>query len=312
MLVATRDPMEHPGPHDASSFRRDDGLRPGGAVPRVARFMTVLQLAGTLLGIPVGLASAYSIYRANFSVDTTCQTLRANIISMVDKKIDATARRMLVRHDVETFEKTCGGVDPDAEAAFKTLLAADKAPAAAAAPRAEAAQPKAVTHKVELRPSLPAKQSPAVATAATAAAAPAPRDSAVSDARWLEAVRGALVTHAPERASVPEAAAATAPAPLRPMPPGIQEPLLASRAPAPVTPAMQPVPMTVPAPVLPPATAVATVPAQRPDTDHPVPPAPIPDVASMPGGVAATPERPGASRFGWVSQIPLIGSVLAR
>ena len=125
MLVATRDPMPSPGVHDGAS-------RPphGQKASHTTRLVAAMQIAGSVLAIPVGLGSAYSIYRANFSVDTTCQTLRANIISMIDKKIDATARRMLVRHDVETFEKTCGGVDPDAEAAFKTLLAADKEPPA--------------------------------------------------------------------------------------------------------------------------------------------------------------------------------------
>ena len=130
MLVATRDPLPAPGAHDGSS-------RPP-HVPvhsRSSRIMTAMQIAGSVLAIPVGLASAYSVYRANFSTDTTCQTLRANIISMLDRKLDPTTQRMLVRHDVETFEKTCGGVDPDAEAAFRTLLAIGKgAPANVAAP----------------------------------------------------------------------------------------------------------------------------------------------------------------------------------
>src|SRR5579875_2700589 len=116
MLVATRDPMHSPGTHDGN---------PRPTASRATRLVAAMQIAGSVLAIPVGLGSAYSIYRTNFSVDTTCQALRANIISMIDKKIDATTRRMLVRHDVETFEKTCGGVDPDAEAAFKALVAAD-------------------------------------------------------------------------------------------------------------------------------------------------------------------------------------------
>ena len=94
----------------------------------------MLQVVGSLLAIPVGLASGYSIYRANFSVETTCQSLRANIVSMIDKSVDAGTRRMLVRRDVETFEQTCGTVDPDATAAFKALLAADKPAAAGCAP----------------------------------------------------------------------------------------------------------------------------------------------------------------------------------
>ena len=164
MLVATRDPMPSPGAHD-------DRPRPPHMpmASRGTRFVAAMQIAGSVLAIPVGLASAYSVYRANFSVDTTCQTLRANIIAMIDKKLDATARRMLVRHDVETFERTCGGVDPDAEAAFKTLLAADRGePVRVVAPvkhiepprivpKAAKAEPAHEEHKLELRAAVPAE-----------------------------------------------------------------------------------------------------------------------------------------------------------
>ena len=99
---------------------------PGAAAPKLARMLSTLQIAGTLLAVPVGLGSAYSMYRANFSAEATCQSLRANIVAMLDRSVDANARHMLVRRDVETFERSCGAVDPDATAAFKTLLAADK------------------------------------------------------------------------------------------------------------------------------------------------------------------------------------------
>src|ERR1039458_753314 len=126
MLVARRDPF-HPGAHDAATSQGADVS--GRGAPRLARTVSMLQVVGSLLAIPVGLASGYSIYRANFSVDTTCQGLRANIVSMIDKSVDAGTRRMLVRRDIETFEHTCGAIDPDATAAFKALLAADKAAA---------------------------------------------------------------------------------------------------------------------------------------------------------------------------------------
>jgi len=132
MLVATRDPMHSPGTHD-------DAPRPRPTASHATRFVAAMQIFGSVMAIPVGLGTAYSLYRTNFSVDTTCQALRANIISMIDKKIDATARRMLVRHDVETFENTCGAVDPDAASAFKTLLAAEPPARPVAAPvKAEA------------------------------------------------------------------------------------------------------------------------------------------------------------------------------
>ena len=128
MLVARRDPF-HPGAHDAP-FAQDAA----GGTPRLARTVGMLQVIGSLLAIPVGLGSAYSIYRANFSVETTCQSLRADIISMIDKRVDAGTRRILARHDVEKFEQSCGAIDPDATAAFKTLLANDKPATVAAAP----------------------------------------------------------------------------------------------------------------------------------------------------------------------------------
>src|SRR5665811_148238 len=105
MLVARRDPF-HPGAHDASSSHGADVA--GGGAPRLARTVSMLQVVGSLLAIPVGLASGYSIYHANFSDETTCQGLRANIVSMIDKSVDAGTRRMLVSRDVERFEQTCG------------------------------------------------------------------------------------------------------------------------------------------------------------------------------------------------------------
>ena len=113
-------------------------------------------MLGSLLAMPVGLGSAYSMYRANFSVEATCKSLRANIVSMLDKNVDAGTRHMLVRRDVEAFEHTCGTVDPDATTAFKALLAADKAPrrrdrGRSGAARAEA-QPKPAVRKTEPRP----------------------------------------------------------------------------------------------------------------------------------------------------------------
>ncbi len=156
MLVARRDPF-HPGAHDAP-FAQDAAAS---GTPRLARTVSMLQVVGSLLAIPVGLASAYSIYRANFSVETTCQSLRGDIISMIGKSVDAATRRMLVHRDVEKFEQNCGAIDPDATAAFKALLAADKpavpaSPAVAAAP-VPAAPAKDVVRKAEPRPQMAAK-----------------------------------------------------------------------------------------------------------------------------------------------------------
>jgi hypothetical protein len=92
-----------------------------------------------LVGIPLALAGGYSTYHANFSPEAKCQSLRASIVSMLDKKTDATTLRLLVQRDVVTFERECGAFDADAAAAFKTLLASEKTPAVAhrAAPPAK-------------------------------------------------------------------------------------------------------------------------------------------------------------------------------
>jgi hypothetical protein len=324
MLVATRDPMPAPGSHDGAS-------RPPhvGKASHTTRLVAAMQIAGSVLAIPVGLGSAYSLYRANFSVDTTCQTLRANIVSMIDKKIDATARRMLVRHDVETFEKTCGGVDPDAEAAFKALLASEAAPPATVAHRVVApvraeAPAKAETKaepKVEFKaeaakdvrkaepklepraaaPKIVAKE-PAHETVKEAerepakAAAPAAEHDPASDARWLDAVRGALVAHAPDKA-VPETASADVAA-IRGAPP---HPL--ALPPPPVAAAPAAAAPVAAAPALPPPTQVsdptAVAAAPPADPDRLVPPATIPD-------------QSGPKPTGWLSHVPFVGQVLAK
>jgi hypothetical protein len=295
MLVARRDPF-HPGAHDAA-YSQDAA---GGGAPRFARTVSMLQVVGSLLAIPVGLASAYSIYRANFSAETTCQALRANIVSMIDKSVDASTRHMLVRHDVEKFEQSCGAIDPDATAAFKTLLAGDKAAAPVA--RHVEVPPKEPVRKAEPHPpavaKLPAAASPSVAVMA------APRDPAVSDAQWVDAVRQALLTHRPERPAVAKAPVASEA--IQSQWPGQREAALppslpAAAAPSPVIP---PAAAAV-APALPPAASVAAPAVLRADPEHPVPPAAIPD----PEEAAAKPE-PHQSRIGrWIARVPLLGPV---
>src|SRR6185312_12388818 len=149
-LIARREPVFDAGAHDHTHDSGVAGIGPLKAASRVTRLMTGAQMLSTLLAVPLGLASGYSIYRANFSPDTTCQNLRAGIIAMLDKNVDAATRHMLVRRDVETFEQSCGAVDPDATSAFKRLLAADKAkPAVAVAPSVEA-KPKGVEVKPKM------------------------------------------------------------------------------------------------------------------------------------------------------------------
>jgi len=314
MLVATRDPMHSPGTHD-------DAPRPRPTASHATRFVAAMQIFGSVMAIPVGLGTAYSLYRTNFSVDTTCQALRANIISMIDKKIDATARRMLVRHDVETFENTCGAVDPDAASAFKTLLAAEPparpvaAPVKAEAtkrvaepPKAEArAEPKDV-RKPDLRAAVPAEpvkerkeavrepvketpkeiaKEPVKEVAKAATEAPAQQ----SDARWLDAVRGALVAHEAKAATADAAIDASATRGAPPHPLALPPPPIAA-VPVATAPALPP-----PTQVADPARAEAS--AMRSDPDRPVPPGSIPD-------------ENAPKPTGWVSHVPFVGQVLAK
>ena len=65
---------------------------PGSRAPRAVRFVTVIQMVGSLLAVPVGIGSAYTFYRANFSPETTCQSLRSGIIAMLDKGVDASTQ----------------------------------------------------------------------------------------------------------------------------------------------------------------------------------------------------------------------------
>jgi hypothetical protein len=346
MLVARRDPPFHVDAMDAAPL--NPNVYPPPRASRVARLVTAMQMIGSLLAVPVGIASAYSFYRANFAPETTCQNLRSGIIALLDKSVDASTRRMLVRRDVEEFEKTCAAVDPDATAAFKSLLAAEKSAAApvaapAVAPpkvqRTETTPPKEAVRKPEPRPQVTAKPpaanstavSPAPVATAPVASEPAKRDAAVSDTQWLEAVRQALVTNKPKPLTSPGkqldlrptegAKPQPIPAPVvRPvpqentLPPSAARPVLQETAspPAPVPSAGVPAaasPTTAPA--LPPPIAVAPPSVRQVDTDHPVPPEAIPDPIPPANAGDNRSEDQGRSRAGkWISNIPLLGPVI--
>jgi hypothetical protein len=266
--------------------------------------MTALQMVGSLLAIPVGLASGYSIYHANFSAEARCQGLRASIISMLDKSADVSTLRMLVRRDVAAFEGSCGAVDPDAVAAFKTLLAAGKT----ATPARAVAPAKQVAHEPVRQLNAAANLVPAKAAPAVAEAKPVRRDTATSDANWVASVREALI-HSPaaraEAAEVP--AAMSAPTAVRPVAPPIRA---ARETPAPAL----SLPPPASAPALPPAASVAVAPAPAQASDHPVPPASIPDTAPLPNSADAAPAaKPAGSGIrGLIADIPLLGRVVGQ
>jgi len=322
MLVARREPPFHADPYNPGPG--NPNVYPATRASKLARFVTVIQMVGSLLAVPIGIASAYSFYRANFSPETTCQNLRSGIVAMLDKSVDAATRRILVRRDVEAFEKTCGSVDPDATAAFKTLLNGEKAShtaAVAAAPATPKVQrvdalPKEPLRRAEPRTQAAAKQP--VANAATVEAEPAHHDPVVTDTQWLDAVRQALVTQKqkirdPQLAKPP----ATAEPAARSMP---HEAALPAPTAAPSTPVVAPAAPSAPvvatappaAPALPAPISIASPPPpQQADADHPVPPGAIPDQLPPAEAEAAKPDEKGHSRVRkWISEIPLLGSVV--
>src|SRR3974390_1453572 len=255
---------------------------------RLSSWVNVFQLVGALLAVPVALGSAYSLYRANFSPEPTCQSLRAGIISMLDKNVDASTRRALVRRDVEAFEQTCGAVDPDATKVFKALLAGDKEWPAGPAPvvtetKAERTEalPTETVRKAEPRQQ-PTKQPRA-----------ARREQTVSDTQWLDAVRQAMATRNSETAAERSKMIEAAPM-LRPAQPIVivPAPALTAAAPAPLSPS------TTPAP--------SVAPRLQADADHPVPPRAIPDPAEA---KTTAHEEPRSWLRGFVSRGPPLGLV---
>ena len=320
MLVARRDPPFHGDARDIAPVNLE--ANPRSKPPRVVRFVSVIQMIGSLLAVPVGIGSAYTFYRANFSPETTCQSLRSGIIAMLDKGVDASTRRILVRRDVESFEKTCAAVDPEATAAFKALLAAEKSPPPAAVPAAAKTQPndatpKELVHKVEPRPQGTPKQ--ATANVQASAAQNARRESVVSDTQWLDAVRQALVTHQPEARPVENSKSRPMPQPSARPAQRDAEPSAPAPAAPPNTPASVPPATATPAPsvapTLPPPVDIAPAPAQQnaaqsKDPDHPVPPGSIPSSETLATTETKTDES-GRSRLGkWISTIPLLGNVV--
>jgi hypothetical protein len=280
MLVARRDPPLHSEAYDGAH-----GHRP----PQISRFIHGLQVIGSLLAIPVGLASAYSVYHTNFTVEARCASLRANIVSMLDKSADAATLRMLVRRDAATFEQTCGAVDPDAVRAFKTLPAVAPAKQAAREPVRQAESVKQVAAP---KPAAP----PAAEEIKPVEAKRVQGDAETTDAKWIASVREAL-THAPAAQEETMAAPVATPAP-----PAMQPPLQQTPQPRVVHEAPAAPPMPLAAPVLPAPVAIAPAPA--PAADHPVPPGSIPYIQPAAKPAETT---PGHS---WIAKIPLLNRVV--
>jgi hypothetical protein len=408
-LTARREPtfgeaVPHGTPRDpfpgSTPTLSDPHLHPAPKRSRVSRAISTVQIVGSLLGVPLGLASGYTMYRANFAADTACQQLRSNIVLMLDKNVDAATRRMLVRRDIEAFERSCESVDPDAHAAFKQLLDTEPKTAAAAAaaktavktslaapvtvarktegkteakteakpeikpaakpelkpeikveakaeikpetksepkteirvirienkpdakpdvkpePRLEArSEPKAETKaepkaEPKVQPVAEAKAEPKIEPKvetkieqkpeAVAAAETTQHEAAMSDTRWLESVRQALVSNPPEKTGT-AVAATSKEATVKPLRP---EGVPVNRAAEPVLPSSWTPPPPLPQPV-----NVVSPRASGLDGDRPVPPGLVPTVAPVQNAPAPD-ERSRLGKF--IAEIPLVGSVYRR
>ena len=135
-----------------------------GLLAKLGRVVTVMQAIGAVLAVPFGMTGAYSVYSNNLSTEATCKGLRGSIVAAIDKNVDLDTRRRLIRRDVEAFEQSCAGFDPDAVEAFRIVLTKDggetvaapamppaggrgRRAAAGAAPRLAAARPAAARRR---------------------------------------------------------------------------------------------------------------------------------------------------------------------
>ena len=158
MLTARRDDHPHAAPFAPSPPRS-----------LVFRFAGGMQLVGSIIGVPLALIGGYSTYHTTFSPEAKCQSLRGSIVSMLDRQADATTLRMLVQRDVASFQRDCGEVDPDAVAAFKNLMTAERTQSAR---RVERHKNETVVAKTDAAAKAPAKVEAAKPDVAKAEAAP--------------------------------------------------------------------------------------------------------------------------------------------
>ena len=82
----------------------------------------VVQIGAAALGIPAAAAGTYSAYQTYFTNVATCTSLRASILSTMEKKIPPDAKRTLLRKDVNEFENKCAETDPDGRTLFHHML----------------------------------------------------------------------------------------------------------------------------------------------------------------------------------------------
>jgi len=123
------------------------------------RFVTTLQFLGAALGIPAAAAGSYTAYQNYFSSDATCQRLRTNIVTIMERRVSAETKRTLLRKDVAEFDKTCGDGDPDARTVFQAALQENE-PRAAKPPSGPAARTSAPGPPMSMESPAPPQRRP--------------------------------------------------------------------------------------------------------------------------------------------------------
>jgi hypothetical protein len=81
-----------------------------------------LQIIGAALGIPAAAAGSFAAYQSYFSAEVTCQKLRNDLVSIMERKLSPDAKRSLLKRGVAEFDKLCGEDDPDARAIFQAAI----------------------------------------------------------------------------------------------------------------------------------------------------------------------------------------------
>jgi hypothetical protein len=85
-----------------------------------------LQIIGAALGIPAAAAGTFAAYQSYFSTDVTCQRLRNDLVSIMERKVSLDTKRSLLKKGVTEFDKLCGNDDPDARAIFEAAISGTK------------------------------------------------------------------------------------------------------------------------------------------------------------------------------------------
>jgi hypothetical protein len=87
-------------------------------------YMKATQFVAAALGIPGAIAGSYTAFQSYFSNEATCDRLRDTILANMEHNVPAEAKGALLRKDVASFAKTCGGKHPDMHAIFQAALKA--------------------------------------------------------------------------------------------------------------------------------------------------------------------------------------------